>query len=73
MTISTSAGKKTMYVIELAIAIFIVATFPEKRIVQSDYNKKESLAASDPVIELSIDGVDHFYNAGMWLKKSVHN
>ena len=34
MTISTSAGKKTMYVIELAIAIFIVATFPEKRIVR---------------------------------------
>ena len=62
-----------MYVIELAIAIFIVATFPEKRIVQSDDNKKESLAVSDPVIELSIDGADHFYNAGMWLKKPVHN
>ena len=62
-----------MYVIELAIAIFIVATFPEKRIVKSDDSNKESIAATDPEIELLIDGADHFYNAGMWLKKPVHN
>jgi hypothetical protein len=62
-----------MYVIELAVAIFIVATFPEKRIVKSNDVNKESLAVSDAVIELSIDGADHFYNAGMWLKKPVHN
>ena len=62
-----------MYVIELAIAIFIVATFPKKRTVKSDDRTKESVGIPDPVIELSIDGADHFYNAGMWLKKPVHN
>ena len=40
-----------MYVIELAIAIFIVATFPEKRTVKSDDRTKESVGIPDPVIE----------------------
>ena len=62
-----------MYVIELAIAIFIVATIPEKRIVNSDNRTKESVGVTEPEIELSIDGADHFYNAWMWLKKPVHN
>ena len=62
-----------MYVIELAIAIFIVATFPEKRIVKLDDSSKESIGVTDREIELSIDGADHFYNAGMWQKKPVHN
>ena len=54
-----------MYVIELAIAIFIVATLPEKRVFKPDNRKKDSVLSPDPVIELSIDGADHFYNAGM--------
>ena len=73
MTIFIFASTQFMYVIELAIAIFIVATFPEKRIVKSDDRNKESVGIPDPVIELSIDGADHFYNAGMWIKKPVHN
>lgn len=62
-----------MYVIELVIAIFIVATLPEKRVFKPDNRKKDSALSPDPVIELSIDGADHFYNAGMWLKKPVNN
>ena len=46
-----------------------VATFPEKRIIKSDNNKKNSVLLPNLILELSIDGVDHFYNTGMWLKK----
>ena len=62
-----------MYVIELAIAIFIAATLPKKQVLKSDNRKKDAVLLPEPVIELSIDGADHFYNAGMWLKKPVNN
>ncbi len=62
-----------MYVIDLVVAIFIVATFPKNREDISQVTETDPKFSPDHVIELSIDGVDHFYNAGMWLKKTVHN
>ena len=64
-----------MYVLEFAIAVFLLATMPEDKISDSDETvvaaiKHPEIATDEAIL---IEGTDYVLRGGMWLSKETAN
>ena len=64
-----------MYVLEFAIALFLLATMPENKSYVSaeqvsDSTKYPIIATEDAIL---IEGTEYVLRAGMWLSKEIAN
>ena len=64
-----------MYVLEFAIAVFLLATMPDNKSyvsaeLVSDSTEFSMIAAEE---EILIDGIEYMLRAGMWLSKEIAN
>ena len=64
-----------MYVLEFAIAVFLLATMPEDK--RSDSDETVVVAIKHPKIAteeaILIEGTEYVLRAGMWLSKETAN
>lgn len=64
-----------MYVLEFAIALFLLATMPENKSyvsaeAVSDSTRYPMIATEEPIL---IEGTEYVLRAGMWLSKEIAN